>query len=75
MGQLVEMPYEYIGDEVIETPAGRFDTQHFRMMGSTDVWIHGPDRILVRMLMARFDREYLLTEFTEIAHSPGKSAK
>jgi hypothetical protein len=68
LGEIVEMTWEYVGDEILETPAGRFETKRYRMMGSTDVWITGPDRILVRMLMERFDREYLLTELDTIQH-------
>ena len=60
LGQLVEMPYEVLGEEVVTTPAGSFKTSHYRMMGATDVWVTGEDRLMVRMVMARFDREYLL---------------
>ncbi|MDH3619914.1 MAG: CpcT/CpeT family chromophore lyase [Gammaproteobacteria bacterium] len=63
LGQLVQMPYEVIGNEVISTPAGTFETVHYRLMGSSDVWITGEDRLLVRMTMERFDREYLLMDF------------
>jgi hypothetical protein len=68
LGEIVEMPFEYIGEETLETPAGRFETRRYRMMGSTDVWVTGRDRILVRMLMERFDREYLLTELDRIEY-------
>jgi hypothetical protein len=70
LGQLVEMPYEVLGEEVIETPAGKFDTTRYRLMGATDVWVTGPDRLLVRMVMERFDREYLLTRFQQSAPRP-----
>ena len=62
LGTLVKMPIEVVGEEVIATPAGRFDTTHYRMMGATDLWVTGEDRLLVRMVQSRFDREYLLTE-------------
>ena len=64
LGQLVQMPYEIVGAEVVETPAGRFDTMHYRLAGSSDLWVTGPDRILVRMIQERFDREYLLVEYS-----------
>ncbi len=62
LGTLVAMPVEIVGDEVVETPAGSFNTTHFRLMGATDLWVTGEDRLLVRMVQSRFDREYLLTE-------------
>ena len=62
LGQMVAMPWEYIGEEVVETPAGRFPSAHYRLMGASDLWISGEDRLLVRMVQERFDREYLLVE-------------
>jgi hypothetical protein len=62
LGTLVEMPYEVVGRAVTETPAGRFDTTHYRLLGTTDLWVTGPDRMLVRMVQEGFDREYLLAE-------------
>lgn len=68
LGEIVEMSWEYVGEETLETPAGRFETQRYSMMGSTDLWVTGEDRILVRMIMERFDREYLLTELELLQH-------
>lgn len=68
LGQLTPMDWQFIGNENLETPAGRFDAQHYRVLGSTDLWIHGEDRLLLRMVMERFDREYLLTELELTAH-------
>jgi len=62
LGAMVEMPYEYVGEEIVTTPAGRFETKHYRLLGATDIWVTGPDRILVRMTMEKFDRDYVLTE-------------
>ena len=62
LGRMIKMPYEVVGDEIIETPAGRFATTRYRLAGSTDVWVTGPDRLVARMVMEKFDREYLLTE-------------
>ena len=65
MGALVAMPCEIVGPENIETPAGSFDTMHYRLAGSSDLWVTGEDRILVRMIQERFDREYLLVELDQ----------
>jgi hypothetical protein len=62
LGQLVQMPYEVVGQETIETPAGQFATTHYRLMGKTDLWVTGEDRILVKMVQPSFDRIYELVE-------------
>jgi len=66
LGQLVSMPYEVLGVETVTVPAGRFEAQHYRLMGATDVWVAGEDRLLLRMVMERRDREYLLTRLERI---------
>ena len=63
------MPCEMLGAETIETPAGEFDTMRYRLAGSSDLWVTGADRILVRMVQERFDREYLLIDYD--AAEPG----
>jgi hypothetical protein len=62
LGTLVNMPYKVVGPEVVETPAGRFDTTHYVLAGVNDVWVSGPDRLLVRMIAARTKTEYLLVQ-------------
>ena len=39
---------EFVGMEEITVPAGTFDTEHYRFGESTDVWITGPDRIMIQ---------------------------
>jgi hypothetical protein len=63
MGQLITMPFENLGAETITTPAGTFDTTHYRLATVNDVWITGPDRIMVRMVNTARDLEYLLVDF------------
>jgi translation initiation factor IF-1 len=36
---------------------------HYRIAGRTDVWLHGEDRLMVRMRQAQSDREYVLTRY------------
>lgn len=62
LGSLVKMPYEVVGEETIRTPAGEFATTHYRLLGATDLWVYGEDRVLVRMEQPRFDRLYELVE-------------
>jgi hypothetical protein len=63
-GELREMPVERVGTERISVPAGEFDTVHYRFAGMTDVWIHGEDRLMVRMRNARADRDYVLQRYS-----------
>ena len=48
--------HRFVGEEVVETPAGRFDTQHYEFLladrPSIHYWISGPDFVFVR---ARWD--------------------
>ena len=60
LGSWTEMSLERIGEETVETPAGRFDSVHYRLAGFSDVWIHGPDRLMVKMQVPARDLEYLL---------------
>ena len=46
---------EYLGRDTIEVPAGRFDVEHYAIHSSRSdwppllVWVHGPDRLFIRM--------------------------
>jgi len=59
-GRLTPMPVERLGAKRITVPAGTFDTVHYRIAGRSDVWIHGEDRMLIRMRMAGAGLEYVL---------------
>lgn len=50
----------WVGTVHIETPAGRFVVEHFRS-GEAEIWVHGPDAILVRFLWREAGEEYVLT--------------
>lgn len=63
VGSLVAMPYERLGVETLETPAGRFETERYRLGPFSDVWLHGEDRLLVKMVNERRDLEYVLVEY------------
>lgn len=75
LGQLVPMRYEVLGNETITVPAGTFEAQHYRLMGETDIWVTGDDRLMLRMVMERFDREYLLTELEIVDHQDGSQVE
>ena len=57
---LSEFTLEYLGDETIEVPAGKFDTQRFRMGENTEVWLAGEHRIMVQHVYRTFGTRYRL---------------
>ena len=59
-GQVQPESFEYMGEEDVSVPAGTFKTTHVRMGGHSDIWVTGPDRILVRYVWAEIDRDYVL---------------
>ncbi len=59
-GAFALMPYERVGSERLSTPAGDFDTVHYRLGGANDLWVSGEDRLLVRMIAPRAGSEYVL---------------
>jgi len=42
-------------------PAGTFTTDHFRVDDTVDLYINGPDAIMVRFQWIPADRDYVLT--------------
>lgn len=61
LGSLVDLSIEYVGEETIEVPAGRFTTQRFRLAGMNDLWVYGPDRIVIRSDLPARGFRYVLT--------------
>jgi hypothetical protein len=60
-GKLEDETAEWLGAETITVPAGTFETDHYRFRGTADMWITGPDRLVVRYATVQADREYVLT--------------
>jgi len=63
-----ETRFTRLGPEQVTTPAGAFETTHYRLAGSEalDLWIATKDRLLVRQVDLRNDREYVLNEMNVI---------
>ena len=62
------MPLTFYGTETITVPAGTFETEHYRFGAppiSAEVWIHGPDRVVIKHEYPRNDTRFLLTELVE----------
>jgi hypothetical protein len=56
---------EFVGTETITVPAGTFETQRFKFGDSTELWLTGPDRIIVQHRYREGGSLYRLTEFEE----------
>ena len=61
LGKVYTQNLEFIGAEKMTTPAGTFDVDHFRVEDAVDMYITGPDAILVRFQWIPADRDYVLT--------------
>lgn len=59
LGTMYSQPLEFIGEEEITTPAGTFMTDHFRSSNAVDMYLYGPDAILVRFVWSGTD--FILT--------------
>jgi hypothetical protein len=62
LGTLVPLKIERIGEETVEVPAGRFTATHWRVAGVNDLWVVGPDRLVVKSVIPARDLQYLLVE-------------
>ena len=63
MCALSERPLEFVGTEDITVPAGTFTTQRFRFGDSTELWVTGPDRVVVQHEYRAGGTRYQLTEY------------
>jgi hypothetical protein len=55
--------WEFKGIERVAVPAGDFDAERYDV-GDFQVWVTGPDRVLVKFSWPKFDNEYLLETLT-----------
>lgn len=61
LGTLVPLTIEYLGEETVDVPAGRFATRRYRLAGMNDLWVHGPDRIVIKSELPARGLRYVLT--------------
>ena len=61
LGTLRPLSVERIGTETVEVPAGRFEAERWRLAGVNDLWVVGPDRLVVKSVIAARDLQYVLT--------------
>ncbi len=61
-------PLEYVGKETITVPAGTFETDHYHFGKQADVWVMGPDRLMVQHEYRVNGTLFKLTELSEVTH-------
>lgn len=61
LGEMVPLEIEYLGEEELEVPAGRFATRKYRLAGVNDLWVYGPDKLVVKSEIAVRNLRYVLT--------------
>lgn len=64
LGTLVPLEVEYLGEEIVDVPAGRFTTQRYRLAGMNDLWVTGEDRIVVKSEIPVRKLRYVLTSLS-----------
>lgn len=69
LGKLYDSEIEYLGEQDMTTPAGNFQVEHYRVSDAVDMYVTGPDAILVRFVWKPADREYVLTSLTVSAQA------
>jgi hypothetical protein len=67
LGTLRPLAVERLGVETVEVPAGRFEAERWRLSGVNDLWVVGPDRLVVKSVIAARDLQYVLTRFETAA--------
>jgi hypothetical protein len=62
-GSIVPLSIERLGEETVEVPAGRFSTTRYRLAGMNDIWVTGPDRVVVKSEIPARKLRYVLVEY------------
>jgi hypothetical protein len=62
VARLQSQKWRFAGAEKLAVPAGTFDCDRYTT-GTANVWVTGPDRVLVRFEWPSLDREYVLSKY------------
>jgi hypothetical protein len=65
LGRLYTQNLKFLGTESITTPAGTFATDHFKIDSAVDIYVTGPDAIMVRFEWKPADRIYELVNLEQ----------
>lgn len=64
MGPMYDTETTLVGTDDVVTPAGTFKADHFHNSTGTEIYVTGPDAVMVRFVWAASDAEYVLTSLT-----------
>lgn len=70
LGTMLPLTVEFVGEETIEVPAGRFATKRYRLAGMNDLWVYGEERIVIRSDLPARGLRYVLTSLSGTAPLP-----
>lgn len=65
LGKLTTQTFEYKGQVSITVPAGTFVSDHYRLEDAIDMYVTGPDAVLVKWRFEAIDREHVLMELNQ----------
>jgi len=65
LGRLYTQSLRFVGRESLTTMAGVFDTDHFKIDDAVDIYVTGPDAIMVRFQWTPADRVYDLIKLEQ----------
>ena len=63
MGRVHTRWIQFLGEDETETPAGTFACDRYAFGDPSRIWVHGEDRMPVRLRFAEADREFVLSEW------------
>ena len=70
LGRVTTHDVVFHGPTTVTVPAGTFDVDHFTVGNYTDLFVTGPDAVLVKWSFPRIDREHVLMELETVGGSP-----
>lgn len=65
LGRMMSYRLAFVGAETLTVPAGRFETEHYRIEDAVDLYVSGEDGVLVRFVYPAIDREHELIEYRQ----------
>ncbi len=66
LGKVTTQRLTYEGEATMTVPAGTFAVDHYRVEDSIDLYVTGPDAVLVKWSFPRIDREHVLMQLERI---------
>jgi hypothetical protein len=66
LGKMTTQQFDYRGETSMTVPAGTFTVDHYRLEDAVDMYVTGPDAILVKWRFEAIDREHVLMQLNTI---------